>query len=111
MRATAENLVLWERRIMERVHAGMTIEDWCNKNEISRHQYHYWNKRVHKKQKAGEEIGFTDISSILSPKSTAGQNPRSTSDFRISFKGIQVTIPETFNPVALAGLMKVLQEL
>jgi hypothetical protein len=111
VRATAENLKIWERRIKERVQAGMTIEDWCHKSGVSIHQYHYWNKRVRKNQKAGEEIGFTDVSSILSPRSTAGQNPRSASDFRILFKGVQVTMPETFNPAALTGLIKVLREL
>lgn len=111
MRDTAENLVLWEQRIKERVQAGMTIEDWCNKSGISRHQYHYWNKRVRKSQKTGEEIGFTDVSSILTTKSTSEQNSGTSSDFRIVFKGIPVSIPETFNPTALAGLMKVLREL
>jgi hypothetical protein len=89
----------------------MTIEDWCKKNGISRHQYHYWNKRVRRKQQADEEIEFTDVPSIVTPKNTAGQNSGAPSDFRIVYKGIQVSIPETFNPIALAGLMKVLQEL
>lgn len=111
MRATAENLALWEQRIKERVQTGMTIEDWCNKSGVSKHQYHYWNKRAREKQKPGEEMVFTDVSSILSMNGTARQNPGSASDFLIFFKGMQVTVPDTFNPAALAGLMKVLQSL
>jgi len=111
MKSTAENLVLWEQRIKERVQAGMTIDDWCNKSGVSKHQYNYWNKRVREKQKPGEEMVFTDVSSILSMNGTARQNPGSASDFQVFFKGKQVTVPDTFNPAVLAGLMKVLQSL
>lgn len=34
MRSTIENLILWEQRIKERVQSGMTIQEWCKKNEI-----------------------------------------------------------------------------
>jgi len=111
MRSTAENLVLWEQRIKERVQTGITIDDWCNKSGVSMHQYNYWNKRVREKQKAGEEMVFTDVSPILSMNGTARQNPGSAFDFQILFKGMQVTVPDTFNPAVLARLMKVLQSL
>lgn len=111
MKSTAENLVLWEQRIKERIQTGMTIEDWCKKNGVSKYQYNYWNQRVREKRKTSEEMTFADISPILSITDETRQNSRSASDFQIFFKSIQVTVPNNFNPSALAGLMKVLQQL
>ncbi len=111
MKSTAENLQLWEQRIRERVKSGITIGEWCKNNGVSKHQYNYWNRRVREKQKTGEETSFVDITHILSPVDTTRQIPVLTSDFQIFFKSIRVTVPDNFNPAALAGLMKVLQEL
>ena len=89
----------------------MTIREWCEKNDVSKYRYNYRNKRVRENLKAGEEPTFAEITPILSPVDTASQNLVLSSDFQISFKSIQVTVPSHFNPAALAGLMKVLQEL
>jgi hypothetical protein len=112
VKATAENLQLWEQRIRERVQTGMTIGEWCKKNGVSKYQYNYWNQRVRKGQKTDEGTTFADITSVLLPFDTPNQNSSfTTSDFQIVFKSIQVTVPSNFNPASLAGLMKVLQEL
>jgi len=111
LKTTTQNLMLWEQRIKERVQNGMTIGEWCKKNGVSKYQYNYWNRRVSKKQKTDEEITFADISSILSNNNANRQHSASASEFQIFFKSMQVTVPSEFNPTALAGLMKVLQEL
>lgn len=111
MKSTAETLQLWEQRIKERVQNGMTIGEWCEKNGVSKYRYNYWNKRVREKLKAGEEPTFAEITPILSSVDATSPNSVLSSDFQISFKSIQVTVPSNFNPAALAGLMKVLQEL
>lgn len=111
MRSTEENLLLWEQRINERILKRMTIEDWCNKNGISKHKYHYWNHRIRKSQKSGEEDTFAEITPILSNADDTMANSAEAADFQIFFKNIQVTVPTNFNPTSLTGLMKVLQEL
>ena len=111
MDSTAENLQLWEQRIEERIQAGMTIGEWCKKNGMSKYQYYYWNRRVHKKEKATRETGFAEITPILSSVNTARQDPAHITDFQIFFKSIRVIVPSEFNPIALTELMKVLQKL
>ncbi|RYD01527.1 hypothetical protein N752_29950 [Desulforamulus aquiferis] len=111
MKSTVENLRLWEQRIRERLQNGMTIGEWCKKNGVSKPQYNYWNRRVREKQNTCKETGFADITPILSPDDKASRNLVLTSDFQIFFKSIRVTVPSNFNPAALAGLMKVLQDL
>ena len=110
MKSTGENLLIWEERIKERVQKGMTIEEWCQKNKVSKYQYNYWNQRVRAMKKTREEKDFADITSILSAGDTAKQNPELSPEFQIFFKSFQVSVPGNFNPVALTGLIKVLQE-
>ena len=111
MKSTDKNLQIWEQRIRERIENGMTIEEWCKKNGVSKHQYNYWNHRVHALKKTGEEVTFADLTPILSEVDTTREKPLSTSDFQIFFKSFQVSVPSKFTPSSLAELMKVLQEL
>lgn len=111
MRSTAEDLLLWEKRINERTLSRMTIEDWCKKNGISKHKYHYWNHRIREKQKSNKEDMFAEITPILSNADDTISSSAKAADFQIFFKNIQITVPTNFNPVSLTGLMKVLQEL
>lgn len=111
VKSTKENLLLWEQRIKERIQSGMKVEDWCEKNNTTKHQYYYWYHRIHKKQNAGDEIVFADITPTFSDTGSITNISVSSSDFQVLFKGIQITVPSDFNPGALAGLMKVLQAL
>lgn len=52
---------------------------------------------------------FADITPIL--LASVPTSPEPASDFQVFFKNIQVSVPDNFNPAALAGLMKVLQQL
>lgn len=111
MKTKAENLLFWEQRIRDRVQSGSTVGEWCNKNGVSKHQYNYWNRQVRKNQETGGDMLFADIAPVLSAVDPERKNPGFTSDFQVFFKDIQITVPDNFNPSALAGLMKVLQEL
>ena len=109
MKSTAENLILWEQRIKEKVQSKMTVEEWCKRNGMSKHQYNYWNRRVRKKQRPAEEIPFAEITPILSNSNTGRKDSVPSSDFQIIFHDIRVVVPNDFHPEALAGLMKVLR--
>lgn len=113
MRSMAENLLYWEEVINERLQSGMTINEWCEKNGVSKNQYFYWNRKVHKTQNSdsAEEFEFADVAPILSNNKAAQQIIDSSRDFQIFLNNIQVTVPSNFNPAALAGLIKVLQKL
>ena len=112
VKSITENLLLWEQRIKERIESGMKVEEWCEKNDISKYQYYYWHRRVRERQNVGEEIEFTDITPMISNIDSIRSMPVvPSSDFQVLFKGIQVTVPRDFNPESLAGLMKVLQTL
>ena len=111
LKSATEDLVLWEQRIKERTKSGMSVSEWCRKNEISKNKYHYWNHKINKIQKSNNEITFAEVTSIISDKVELKTNPGKSDDFQLFFKNIQVTVPSNFNEDSLAGLMKVLQQL
>lgn len=110
-RSATEDLILWEERIKVRTKSGMSVSEWCKKNEITKSKYNYWNHKISKKQKLDNEITFVEITPILLNAEEAINNSDKSDDFQIFFKNIQVTVPSNFNLASLAGLMKVLQEL
>lgn len=109
MKSTAENLRLWEQRIKEKVQAGITVEEWCKRNGMSKHQYNYWNHRVRKEQRLGEETPFAEITSILSSNNSGVKDFVRSTDFQIIIRDIRVVVPADFHPETLAGLVKVLR--
>jgi hypothetical protein len=111
LRSTTEDLILWEQRIMERTKSGMSVLEWCRKNEISKNKYHYWNHKISKIQKKDSEMVFAEVTSIISNTVEPKSNLDKSDDFQIFFKNIQVTVPSNFNEDSLAGLMRVLQQL
>ena len=111
LRSTTEDLILWEQRIKERTKSGMSVSEWCRKNQISKNKYHYWNHKINKIQKSDNEAVFAEVTSIISNTAEPKSNLGKSDDFQILFKNIQITVPSNFNEDSLAGLMKVLQQL
>jgi len=111
VRTTNENLLLWEQRIKERIQSGMKVEEWCVKNNVKKNQYYYWYHQIHKKQNAGEEIAFADITQTFLDNEDIKKVSVPSCDFQVFFKDFQITVPSDFNADALKGLMKVLQAL
>lgn len=36
----------WEKLIAEFQCSGLQVDEWCEKNEISRHAYYYWLRKI-----------------------------------------------------------------
>jgi hypothetical protein len=111
LRSTTEDLILWEQRIKEKIKSGMSVSEWCRKNQISKNKYHYWNHKLSKNQKSNSEAIFAEVTSIISDTVAPKSNPGKSDDFQVFFKNIQVIVPSNFNEDSLAGLMRVLREL
>lgn len=36
----------WEKLIAECQSSGLQVDEWCEKNQISRHAYYYWLRKI-----------------------------------------------------------------
>lgn len=41
-----EKQCLWEQRIKEQKTSGLTVEVWCEQNQLTKSAYYYWHKRI-----------------------------------------------------------------
>ncbi|MFL0249124.1 hypothetical protein ACJDT4_01720 [Clostridium neuense] len=73
--------------------------------------YHYWNRKISKKQQLDNETEFAEVTSVVSNVYKSEINHWKSNDFQIFSKDIQVTVPSNFNQDSLEGLMKVLKQL
>ena len=111
MKTTAENLLLWEQRIQERIQNKIPVDKWCLNNGITKYQYYCWSRRISERQKTNEGVAFCDITSTLTKAEPKTQDQVPMTDFQIFISNIRVAVPSNFNPGSLAGLIKVLQTL
>ncbi len=39
----------WEKLIFECQNSGLKVDEWCEANNVSRHAYYYWLRKIRKK--------------------------------------------------------------
>lgn len=64
----SETLEYWKKRIDDQKASGLNIGDWCDKNNLTRHAYYYWRKRIkiasQDETKSKNEVVFTELKHI-----------------------------------------------
>lgn len=102
----------WRDRIEECWQSGLSIKDWCVQNGLKKTAYHYWARKfkLQEQQEAGDNP-FAEV--VLLPKREihAKETTSLKAEFSFSFGDYCIGIPDGFNPVTLAELVKVLRKL
>lgn len=42
----SEKFILWKQRLEEIKQSDLTVDEWCKQNQISKHAYYYWHKKI-----------------------------------------------------------------
>ncbi|WP_277409205.1 IS66 family insertion sequence element accessory protein TnpA [Lacrimispora xylanisolvens] len=53
--------ILWKERFADRAASGLKVEDWCEKNGITKHAYYYWHRKVQDNQPGLMENRFVEV--------------------------------------------------
>ena len=61
--SSAEQQLVWKERIQKQQESGLSIEKWCQQNQISPHVFHYWKGKFF--HKPLQRSSFTELSSKL----------------------------------------------
>lgn len=103
-----KSLELWKQRIADKKASGLNVTDWCEKNNLTKHAYYYWWKRVEVDvQKSDASIPiFVEVE----PEHTA---PRKTvkPDLQITWNDINLTIIDSDTAKLAAEFISQLQKL
>ena len=101
-----DKFVLWKQRIQIQKTSGMTVHEWCEKNQLSRHAYYYWHKIVCQKVSIAEQISepvFVEV-----PKQKQLQHHAHT--VTVNWKDSTITLSGKQDIDLVADLIHVLQE-
>lgn len=61
------SLELWKKRIDNRKSSGLNVNDWCEKNNLTKHAYYYWKKRIELSSQGETDINTTPVFAELKP--------------------------------------------
>lgn len=103
-----KSLELWKQRIADRKGSGLNVTDWCAKNNLTKHAYYYWWKRVEADvQKNDASIPrFVEIeSACIAPKKAM------KSDLQVTWNDINLKISDSDTAKLAAEFIRQLQSL
>lgn len=60
---TTKNISLWRKRIADRKASSLKLDEWCVQNQLTKHAYYYWNRKITELDHEKSEQGlFVEIS-------------------------------------------------
>ena len=42
----SEKFLLWKQRLEDIKQSDLTVDEWCIKNQVSKHAYYYWRRKI-----------------------------------------------------------------
>ncbi|WP_407306906.1 IS66 family insertion sequence element accessory protein TnpA [Desulfosporosinus sp. SB140] len=102
----------WRDRIKEYRQSGLSVKEWCLQNGLKNTSFHYWVKKfkIIERQDARDNT-FAEVVLLPEGNNSTEETLSMKSEFSLSFGDYSISIPDGFNPITLAELVKVLQTL
>lgn len=103
-----KSLEFWKHRIADRKASGLNVTDWCKKNNLTKHAYYYWLKRI----EANAQDTDTSIPVFAEIKPTyITQRKNVKSDLQITWNDVNLTITDSDTAKLAAEFISQLQKL
>ena len=42
----SEKFLLWKQRLEDIKQSNLSVDEWCTKNQVSKHAYYYWRRKI-----------------------------------------------------------------
>lgn len=103
-----KSLELWKQRIVDKKNSGLSVIDWCDKNNLTKHAYYYWMKRV----EADIQKSYTSIPVFaeVEPERTSPEKSVK-SGLQITWHDIRLTVSDSDTAKLAAEFISQLQNL
>jgi len=102
----------WTQIIHDRVQSGMTVKEYCRKNDLSRDAYFYWARII--KERAITELAVTNQRFVELPAaqasgfSTTYPEPESP-EILLTIGQVQITVTERTSSALLSRTLEVIR--
>jgi len=98
-----EKRVYWEEMLCRWEASGLTQIEFCRKNDLNRHRFNYWKRRI---KKCTMSIPLVQLGGL---PSFSGKNFLETAKLGLSIDGrFRIEICNGFNPATLEQLIRTL---
>jgi len=103
---SADSITLWKQRIEGRKASGLKVDEWCNQNQISRHAYYYWYRKI--KDTESEQKSIPVFAEVLA-NNQIQEVPSRESGISITWKDISITVNDRESIELAADLIRCLR--
>ncbi len=104
----------WTEIIRERISSGKQVNEWCAENNISRHKYFYWLRKVKSasaKEKALINSSEQPVIVPLMPPQPVYETNNSGSAIILKVNGITIEIQECASDAIIERTLKAIQRI
>jgi len=110
---TSAAMTLWKRRIDDCKNSGVKVTEWCSENDVSRHAYYYWHRKIKEYEaelvNKGNDPLFAEI--VTEDILNVYTNVPVTKELTVTWKECSITVPDMKSVVMAAELMNRLDRL
>lgn len=93
-----EKNLVWATKIREQKESGLSINQWCQKNQVTKGSFHYWKDRLFPKdtltRACFRELPVDQGTGIC-----------------MEYQGIRIFIEKSFDPITLRSCLAALRDL
>jgi hypothetical protein len=94
----------WRERLEDYAHSEMTVQEWCEYNGVSKHQYFYWRRRLAgAAPKTGANPGW-QVVDILDTSPI----PSAKASLNVHIAGAAIEVGPGFDPALLRAVVAAL---
>jgi hypothetical protein len=98
-----EKRTYWEGMLCRWETSGLSQIEFCRRNDLNRHRFHYWKRRI---RKSAQAVPFVELGGL--PNLSEGYGPKGATLGLILEERFRIEIPDDFNPVTLEQLIHTL---
>jgi predicted methyltransferase len=91
-----EKIRSWEEKILQQQKSGLSIQRWCNENQVVVCQFHYWKSRLFPKQ-----INTSSFTELVETKNGG---------VTLEYDGVRIHLDPNFDAITLKRCLSVVRE-
>ncbi len=97
-----DNIAIWKNKFKEKEASGLSVYEWCLKNNVSKYTYYNWYKKVANSQQEEDANLFVEIPNPVS----SGLLETEHKEISVSWKGFLIQLKNEESIPLLTALIK-----
>ena len=103
----SEKFLLWKQRLEDIKQSDLTVDEWCTKNQVSKHAYYYWRRKILDSMTNDKTTCFAEVTHLIE---TSEANSRVVNGLVVNNRYCSLTIHNKNEAILAAVFIKELGE-